>query len=408
MKKSITIVLVTLFLAIGCLAFPQKPDISKITAIASSDNYVYTNSADGRIICFNVADGNVVWEYKTDDTFVSNPLICDGILYCLSNRNELVYSFDINSGKKLDIFENVVNVREQWVLENHIIFSSEKSLSCFDRITKREKWNIEKSVDTLSKKQTVNDLLLISDYGKAIAVINADTGKVEDIQIGEIVDDFKVIGGRLFVFDRRHFLRVVDLATKQNLWKYQCKSNWGDVIVNSDRVFLKTKVSIECLQLSTGKRIWTVDAKIDSKNIVYCNGKLIYSNKTDIWFIDELTGKPWGSVQIDSRDAGQNFISNGNKIYYIHLNQLMCTGMTTLARLWTVKSKGYWNLWSNEYIFSGNKICFYTKDGRVFKDETKDKEMRYTELSKFWLTCVDTDSGSVVWQHETVNRNIHN
>lgn len=72
---------------------------------------VYTLGAEGDLICFNAANGEVVWqklltqEYKCDAPFwgySASPLIDGDILYCLvGGEGSIAVAFDKNTGKEL-------------------------------------------------------------------------------------------------------------------------------------------------------------------------------------------------------------------------------------------------------------------------------------------------------------------
>ncbi|MDO5570827.1 MAG: PQQ-binding-like beta-propeller repeat protein [Bacteroidales bacterium] len=77
-----------------------KEEASLFTGICIDDNKMMYGTSDGRMICRNIDNGNLIWSYPTGHPLYSTPVVWKNIVMFGSCRNEVV-ALDINSGKKV-------------------------------------------------------------------------------------------------------------------------------------------------------------------------------------------------------------------------------------------------------------------------------------------------------------------
>ncbi len=157
---------------------------------------------DNVIRCFSVIDGNELWNFKTENTFIKSQkklsiIIKDDIVYSLNNLGDLT-ALNINDGSLVwqtptqsnEIFFNAFSLNNsEMILNNDKIFFSNN---------KNELFSIDSKTGIVKWKQTVNSSLKptisenyifnISEEGY-LFVIDTETGNI--IRITDVFSTFK-------------------------------------------------------------------------------------------------------------------------------------------------------------------------------------------------------------------------
>ncbi|MDC3054896.1 PQQ-like beta-propeller repeat protein [Candidatus Pelagibacter sp.] len=157
---------------------------------------------DNVIRCFSIIDGNELWNFKTENTFIKSQkklsvIIKDDIVYSLNNLGDLT-ALNVNDGSLVwqtptqsnEIFLNAFSLKNsEMILNNETIYFSNN---------KNELFSIDSTTGIVKWKQTVNSSLKptisenyifnISEEGY-LFVIDTETGNI--IRITDVFSNFK-------------------------------------------------------------------------------------------------------------------------------------------------------------------------------------------------------------------------
>jgi len=165
------------------------------------DKFV-TIDFDNVIRCFSVIDGNELWNFKTENTFIKSQkklsiIIKDDIVYSLNNLGDLT-ALNINDGSLVwqtptqsnEIFLNAFSLKnsEMILMNETIYFSNNKNdLFSVDARTGIVKW---KQTVNSSLKSTISENFIfnISEKGY-LFIIDKDTGNI--IRVTDVFLNFK-------------------------------------------------------------------------------------------------------------------------------------------------------------------------------------------------------------------------
>ena len=165
------------------------------------DKFV-TIDFDNVIRCFSVIDGNELWNFKTENTFIKSQkklsiIIKDDIVYSLNNLGDLT-ALNINDGSLVwqtptqsnEIFLNAFSLKnsEMILMNETIYFSNNKNdLFSIDARTGIVKW---KQTVNSSLKSTISENFIfnISEKGY-LFIIDTDTGNI--IRVTDVFLNFK-------------------------------------------------------------------------------------------------------------------------------------------------------------------------------------------------------------------------
>ncbi len=177
----------------------MSPFNSNVTVQA--DKFI-TVDFDNVIRCFSVIDGNELWNFKTENTFIKSQkklsiVIKDDNVYSLNNLGDLT-ALNVNDGSLVwqtptqsnEIFLNAFSLKNsEMILNNEVIYFSNN---------KNELFSIDSRTGIVKWKQTVNSSLKptisesyifnISEEGY-LFVIDTETGSI--IRITDVFSNFK-------------------------------------------------------------------------------------------------------------------------------------------------------------------------------------------------------------------------
>ena len=181
----------------------KKDSLSPFNSnIAIKNDKFVTVDFDNVIRCFSIVDGNELWNFKTENTFIKSQkklsvIIKDDIVYSLNNLGDLT-ALNINDGSLVwqtptqsnEIFLNAFSLKNSEMILNNetIYFSNNKNeLFSIDTRTGIVKW---KQTVNSSLKPTISEnyIFNISEEGY-LFVIDTETGNI--IRITDVLSTFK-------------------------------------------------------------------------------------------------------------------------------------------------------------------------------------------------------------------------
>ena len=181
----------------------KKQSISPFNSnIAIKKNKFIVIDFDNVIRCFSVIDGNEIWNFKTENTFIKSQkklsvIIKDEIVYSLNTLGDLT-ALNINDGSLVwqtptqsnEIFLNAFSLKNsEMILNNENIYFSNNKNDFFSIDSRTGIVNWKQTVNS-SLKSTISEnyIFNISEEGY-LFVIDAETGNI--IRITDVFATFK-------------------------------------------------------------------------------------------------------------------------------------------------------------------------------------------------------------------------
>lgn len=227
---------------------------SETLMIAESD-FVIAATIKGDLIKFDIENGNVLWNAKTQNplenylSFYSSPAYLKGAIY-IGNDNGKLYKIDVNNGKIINSTNlgSMINSDVSIFNEKIFISANNNNFYCLD-----DSLNIlwTKNLNT----KTINSNCFDSTY-VYIAGING-------------------------------YVYCLNQSDGTEIWKFKTGGTiTGSPIINNDKIFIGSfDKNIYCLNKNNGKVIWKyeLDGRIRGGAVIWQNYLLVTSDDKNIY-----------------------------------------------------------------------------------------------------------------------------
>lgn len=151
------------------------------------DNRIYYGSGDGYVYAVDLANGGLVWEFKTGGVVHSEPLAYDGMIY-FGSYDGFFYALDIDSGKLVWRFKSVGQryfpkgeMSGSAIAFRQMIFAAGRDFNLYALDTKRGHgvWNrYFQNGWALAKPAITDNVLFVgTSDDKALFALDPDTGR---------------------------------------------------------------------------------------------------------------------------------------------------------------------------------------------------------------------------------------
>ena len=232
--------------------------------IKIADNKIFTVDYDNILKCFSIENGNLLWEYQTENTLIKSTkktsLVLDenkviflnhtGDLNTLDQNGNLIWQTP--TSKSIIYEDSFTNTYSDIVLDNNTIYFSNNKNEFFavSLDTGSVKWR--KKINSSIRPTITKDLIItISDNGFLI-ILDKKNGK---------------------------------LVRSTNIKKKIKKKNWNDLanngfLVGKNKIYLSTNGKLNIIDLSDGlsKKIVDLDKKFIARPHIYEKSMYILSS----------------------------------------------------------------------------------------------------------------------------------
>jgi outer membrane protein assembly factor BamB len=335
-----------------------------------SGNQVFAGNTAGDFRCYNVKNGDLLWEVKTGASINARAAANDELVL-IGNEAGKVFAFNKNTGEEawssqLQTVPAAFQVFSSFTIagENSYLGSADKNVYCFETKTGAQKWKFCTDDWVRSAPLAMGDNLYVASLGGKMFCI----GTREDKPVKKwekVVSEFPILadlaeyGGDIFFTTTDFYLVSVDPNSGSINWKTSTFERMTDkegntilgditgqpdeqssVIAVDGKAYFGMPGFVYCVDIETGKRIWRFEDRGQFTGAPYIsNGKL---------FIGQRGGTPY---------------------FY-------CLNAATGEMIW---KKRFGHVWA-----SANGL-----DGKVYLN---------SEGGTFY--CVDEDTGDVIWQYQ--------
>ena len=232
--------------------------------IKIADNKIFTVDYDNILKCFSIENGNLLWEYQTENTLIKSTkktsLVLDenkviflnhtGDLNTLDQNGNLIWQTP--TSKSIIYEDSFTNIYSDIVLDNNTIYFSNNKNEFFavSLDTGSVKWR--KKINSSVRPTITKDLIItIADNGFLI-ILDKKNGKL---------------------------VRSTNIKTKIK------KKKWDDLVnngflVGKNKIYLSTNGKLNIIDLSDGlsKKIVDLDKKFIARPYIYEKSMYILSN----------------------------------------------------------------------------------------------------------------------------------
>ena len=232
--------------------------------IKIADNKIFTVDYDNILKCFSIENGNLLWEYQTENTLIKSTKKTSLVL----NENKVIFlnhTGDLNTldqngnliwqtptSKSIIYEDSFTNIYSDIVLDNNTIYFSNNKNEFFavSLDTGSVKWR--KKINSSVRPTITKDLIItIADNGFLI-ILDKKNGK---------------------------------LVRSTNIKKKIKKKNWNDLanngfLVGKNKIYLSTNGKLNIIDLSDGlsKKIVDLDKKFIARPYIYEKSMYILSS----------------------------------------------------------------------------------------------------------------------------------
>ena len=232
--------------------------------IKIADNKIFTVDYDNILKCFSIENGNLLWEYQTENTLIKSTKKTSLVL----NENKVIFlnhTGDLNTldqngnliwqtptSKSIIYEDSFTNIYSDIVLDNNTIYFSNNKNEFFavSLDTGSVKWR--KKINSSIRPTITKDLIItISDNGFLI-ILDKKNGKL---------------------------VRSTNIKTKIKNKKWDDLVNNG-FLVGKNKIYLSTNGKLNIIDLSDGlsKKIVDVDKKFIARPYIYEKSMYILSS----------------------------------------------------------------------------------------------------------------------------------
>jgi len=232
--------------------------------IKIADNKIFTVDYDNILKCFSIENGNLLWEYQTENTLIKSTKKTSLVL----NENKVIFlnhTGDLNTldqngnliwqtptSKSIIYEDSFTNIYSDIVLDNNTIYFSNNKNEFFavSLDTGSVKWR--KKINSSIRPTITKDLIItIADNGFLI-ILDKKKGKL---------------------------IRTINIKTKIKNKKWDDLVNNG-FLVGKNKIYLSTNGKLNIIDLSDGlsKKIVDLDKKFIARPYIYEKSMYILSN----------------------------------------------------------------------------------------------------------------------------------
>lgn len=355
-----------------------------------------------------------LWSLKVDGAIWSTPAVADGYIY-FTTANGYLYCADCYSGTiiwKFSMeFEQPYQISSSPVVYKGMVFacSWKRGLACLNAVTGSLLWQDTRFFSN-STPIIANDKLVVVDarYSKSLVCIEPNTGLV--VSQTEINEGYLSSTGKepsitpLVVNDKVYFSNCVsdiyccDLGTFLVWWHKDINDNhWTAPAYSNGKLVVSGLWNASCMDSTNGALLWQYEMAGDRvlTSPIIENGRVYlgsYERKQSMVCLDLDTGKEiWTNEDIYG--IMSSFVICGNYIYALSYSLgLMCIDKGTGKILWSKDE--YKKAKESSIVFAYNRIYIGTEEGKLFclgdppcSSNPCDKSMTFWIGSTKWKIC---------------------
>ena len=305
------------------------PPIKATVVIAGGRGFV--GSEESRFYCFDISDGSLIWEFKSESAITGTAAVVDDHVY-FGDFAGFVYKLNVETGvedeewrfETFDKIEGGINAlevkNEEGILEKRLyVGSHDYHLYCINAETGDEIWKVETDNYVISTPSIVASLPAVCFGGcdGLLHVVSAVDGKkMHEVEIGQyIANSAAARDGVAYVSHYGGDVIAIDVASGETIWKVTTGVEYQATPAVSDELVLiggrdKKLVAYDRVD---GSVQWEFVGRRDFDSSPLICGDVTYIGGMDgrVYAIDTASGDEVWSYEIGARLSSSPVLSQG-------------------------------------------------------------------------------------------------
>ncbi|MEE2808091.1 MAG: PQQ-binding-like beta-propeller repeat protein [Verrucomicrobiota bacterium] len=277
-----------------------------------SDDKVFVGNEEGRFVCLSLTEGNVLWEFNTDD-IIEGTACVEGDSVLFGSGDGHLYSLNTSNGKLKWKYETEgeilggVNLFKSKVDQKlyALVGSYDNYMHCVSLAKGKLKWKYETQNYVNGAPGISDGKIYFGGCDAQIYGIKTETGKVHTTMDAEnyIANSIVVVDSVAYVAHHGNRVAAFDLNKKQRLWEFGERDFpfFSSPAVTKDSVYAAGKDKrLYKINRKTGEGIWEFKTGqgIESSPVVSGNSVFIGSGDGSLYAIDIQSGKQKWSYEL--------------------------------------------------------------------------------------------------------------
>jgi outer membrane protein assembly factor BamB len=300
------------------------------------DGVAYIGDLDNKVYAFDIASGQLKWEFFSETGFMAAGAWRDDCLY-IGSQDGVFYCLDASSGKEKWKFQAgaVIDSGAGFHGDNVIFGSQDATLYCLNRATGKVVWQHTLDDQIRCSPTIVDEQCLVAGCDGRLHFINAVTGEATGaVQIDSPTGVTPAaLGKRVFFGTENAGFLAVDTQAKILEWRFADPDGPGSIrscpaTADGHVVFGSQNRKVHSLNPENGESNWVFETRggVDSSPVIA--GSRVYVGGTDgrMYVLSLKDGKKISECELNGKIIGSPAVSRGRLVIATTRGNVYCLG----------------------------------------------------------------------------------
>ena len=279
-----------------------------------------TNDVKGKLFALNLENGTKLWEFNSEDGFLTTPVVDDGKLY-LGDMAGQFFCID-TSGEKQWTYKTEIEINSSAnTYKNLVLFGSQDgALYALDKVTGDFQWK-HTTEDQIQCSITVaKNHAFLAGCDSMLHVIDLDTGKeTGNVKLtSPTISTPAADGDTAYFGNEKGTFYSVNVATSETNWTVEDERGGNSIrssaaIADGHVVFGARNRKLYSFNPQTGAENWstTLKNKVDSSPVIVKNRVIAASTDGRLYLLNLESGKLLWQKQFNGGITGSPAFAHG-------------------------------------------------------------------------------------------------
>jgi eukaryotic-like serine/threonine-protein kinase len=273
------------------------------------DGFVYVNSAEYSLSCFDASTGANIWNFPVVSYAYSAPAVVNGRVY-VGSVNGVFYCLDASRGSQVWNYSTGDSFDSSPTVINDLVYveSPNGDTYCLDATSGNRVWNFSiGSTASGSSPAVSGDYVYMGNEGGGVFCLDASNGGVVwNVTVGGAVGSPAFSNGYVYLGSTDGNVYCLNASDGTKVWNYTTEYNsngpshnyhWGNAVSDPAVAYGKVYVGssdflVYCLDASSGNQIWnyTTEAGVYSSPAVAGGCVLAGSYDGNVYCLNATSG----------------------------------------------------------------------------------------------------------------------
>ncbi|MHC4598660.1 MAG: outer membrane protein assembly factor BamB family protein [Planctomycetota bacterium] len=290
------------------------------------DGRIFVGSDDGRVYALDLADGSKVWAFDAGAAVEAPPLLVEGGVY-VGNEDGTFFALAATDGtlRWKGVTEGKIVGSANWIRDEKenslkiLVGSHDNLLRCYAAETGKEAWRFPTESYINGAPALVRGIAVFGGCDARVYEVDGLAGKeVRSVDAGSyIAASAAVEGDRAYVGHYDNELICIDLVKGTVVWRYAGKGEgafFASPAVRGDRVVTGCRDGrVHCVRSRDGGVLWTFDTKGDVDASPVIAGDKVVAPSTDgtLYVLSLEDGRRLWSFPVGASILGSPAVAGG-------------------------------------------------------------------------------------------------